>query len=253
MSRTVGSSIITKSGQVIDVLTQAHRPLKFSEIVERTGFVKSSCHRILAILQSEQLVEYDTQSRSYRSGARLHKWARAVWNRADIQQAASAGMADLCERTRMNVALSILDNDSVLYLRTVDFFNARFASHAGDRASLHATAAGKVFLSHMVPARRQATLKRITLEKFTDFTVVSRAQLNDQCLEAAEAGFAVADREEALQVTGIAAPVFGADGSVVASLSLWSVAEAHSPAQVIDQSGALLHSAGLVSGELGAV
>ena len=99
MTRTSGSSIVTKSRQVIDVITEAHRPLIFSEIVEKTGFVKSSCHRILAILQGEQLVEYDPLSRTYRSGHRLQKWARAVWNRADITQAASPAVWVKLNRT----------------------------------------------------------------------------------------------------------------------------------------------------------
>ncbi len=252
MTRTTGSSIVTKSGHVIDAITQAHRPLKFSEIVARTGFVKSSCHRILSVLQGEHLIEYDAHSRTYRSGPRLQQWARAVWNRADIQQAASTAMADLCDRSGMNVALSILDNDSVLYLRTVDFFNTRFASHAGDRAPLHATAAGKVFLAHMLPARRQATLDRIPLDKFTDFTRVSRDDLARQCAAILVDGYGVADREEAVDVTGIAAPIMGADGAMVACVSLWSSTGFHTPDQVRGQAADLVRCAGVVSTELGA-
>jgi DNA-binding IclR family transcriptional regulator len=252
MRRSSGSSIVTKSGQVIDALTQAHRPLRFAEIVAQTGFVKSSCHRILAVLQGEHLIEYDKQSQTYRPGPRLQKWARSVWNRADIQQAAGQHMADLCDRTRMNTALSVLDADNVLYLRTVDFFNARFASHPGDRASLHATAAGKVFLAYMTPARRDAALDRMALETFTDFTVVARDALLAQCNEIKDQGFAIADREEALQVTGLAAPIWSGEGSQIACLSLWSSSGFHTAEAVLAQTDVLKEVAAKISAELGA-
>lgn len=252
MTRSTGSSIVTKSRQVIDAITQAHRPLSFSEIVEHTGFVKSSCHRILAILQGEQLIEYDKQSRTYRSGPRLHKWARAVWNRADIQQAASSHMADLCDTTQMNTALSVFDNDSILYLRTVDFFNARFASHAGDRAPLHATAAGKLSLAYLSAARQQAVLDQIQMEKFTEFTIVSRAELIEHCASIKVSGIAFADREEALQVTGSAAPIWNDEGKHVASLSLWSTSDFHTREDLVARTQMLTDTARKISAEMGA-
>ncbi len=252
MGRASGSSIVTKSCQVIDALTQSHRPMRFSEIVEQTGFVKSSCHRILAVLQGEQLIEYDKRTQTYRPGSRVQNWARTVWNRADIQQAAGHHMADLCEKTGMNTALSILDADDILYLRTVDFFNARFASHPGDRAPVHATAAGKVFLANMMPARQQAVLDRIALEKFTEFTIVSREELLEQCRDIQTNGYAVADREEALQVTGIAAPIWSAEGTQIACLSLWSSSAFHAPTDVIAQLDLLQKTTQKISAELGA-
>ncbi len=251
MSRPSGSSIVSKSHLVIDVITGAHRPLSFTEVVEQTGIVKSSCHRILAILIGEHMIEYDQRTRTYRSGPRLQKWARAVWNRSDIQGAATAPMADLCDQTQMNTALSIFDGDCVLYLRTVDFFNARFASHAGERAPLHATAAGKVCLAYMTPARRDVALAEISLDVFTPYTIETRDELLEQCEMIREAGFAVADREEALQVAGIAAPIWNDENRHVATLSLWSTVQRHEVSQIVGQSDVLLESAKEISTELG--
>ena len=252
MARASGSSIITKSNLVLDVVTSAHRPLGFSEIVEGTGIVKSSCHRILAILQVEHLIEFDRRTRTYRSGHRLQKWARAVWNRADIQQAANSHMADLCEQTQMNTALSILDGDSVLYLRTVDFFNARFASHAGDRAPLHATAAGKLCLAYMSQTRREALLREMSFELFTPYTIVTASELREHCEMIREAGFAMADREEALQVKGIAAPIWNDEGKHVGCLSLWTTIQHHQTADLIEKSEVLMQVTKEISAELGA-
>ncbi|MEO9825872.1 MAG: IclR family transcriptional regulator [Paracoccaceae bacterium] len=252
MSRNSESSIVTKCGQVIDILSASRRPLAFSEIVQRTGFVKSSCHRILAVLQGEEMIEYDKASRTYRTGKRLQKWARATWNRADIQQTASQHMSDLCETTRMNTALSVFDTDAILYLRTVDFHSVRFASHAGDRAPLHSTAAGKVFLANMNPARQQATLARIDFEKFTEHTLVSLEPLVAQFAEIRTNGYATARGEETLPVTGIAAPIWNAEDKLAACLSLWSTRDQHAPEEVLDRANKLVALTKQISAELGA-
>ena len=252
MSRNSESSIVTKCGQIIDVLSAARRPLAFSDIVERTGFVKSSCHRILAVLQGEEMIEYDKANRTYHTGPRLQKWARATWNRADIQQVASQHMADLCENTRMNTALSVFDNDAILYLRTVDFYSVRFASHAGDRAPLHSTAAGKVFLANMKPARQQAALGLLDFEQFTERTIVSLETLIAQFGDIRANGFATARGEETLQVTGIAAPIWNAEDKLAACLSLWSTKELHDPEDVIGHSEMLVGLTRKISNALGA-
>ncbi len=250
MSRTSESSIVTKCALVMDTLTRARQPLAFSEIVSETGFVKSSCHRILAVLQGEGLVAYDPVSRTYRSGDRLQAWARAALRRTDLQQAAQDVMSDLCESSRMNVALSILDNDTILYLRTTDFFSVRFASHTGDHAPLHCTAAGKVFLAHMKPARLQATLADLRLEKFTEHTKTSLEPLLAEFPSIRENGFAVARGEETLQVTGVAAPIWNEQGQLAACLSLWSVLDKASQEEVIAQSATVIASASEIAKRL---
>ena len=68
MPRSSESSIVAKCAQVIDLLSNARRPLGFKEITETSGMVKSSAHRILSVLLSEELVEYDQSKKVYRIG-----------------------------------------------------------------------------------------------------------------------------------------------------------------------------------------
>lgn len=250
MARTPESSVVAKCALVLDVLTQARRPLGFSDIAARTEFAKSSCHRILAVLQSEHLVEYDKAARVYRPGRRLDTWARAVSRRKDLQDAARDLMADLSEETHMNVALSILDRDTILYLRTVDFFSERFASHAGDHAPLHCTAAGKSFLAHMAPKRLQVTVSDLKLDKFTEHTITSLENLLAEFPEVRRQGFASARGEETLQVTGIAAPIFKEQDQVAACLSLWSTSEHATPDEVIASAPRLMACANEITDRL---
>ena len=251
VSEQAESTIVTKCTLVMDILCNAREPMIFSEIVAKTGFVKSSCHRILGVLQGEGLVDYDKPTRRYRIGSRLHYWARSAWRRIDLQQVACSVMEHLAESCSMNVALSVLDEDTILYLRTFDVAPVRYGSHSGDHAPLHCTAAGKVFLANLSSQRFQNILGKLRLEKFTERTKTDLAELISEFSRIREQGFATAVDEEFLQVTGIAAPIFNAQGEVTACLSLWALTEQVTAQEVIAQSGRIIASAADISGKLG--
>jgi DNA-binding IclR family transcriptional regulator len=221
--RTSESSIVAKCAMVIDILSNARRPLGFKEITETSGMVKSSAHRILSVLLSEELVAYDQSRKVYRVGPRLTAWGRAVWRQLDVQMDPVAELELLCERTNMNVALSILDGDSVLYLRTLNSVPFRFASHPGDHASLYSTAPGKVFLANMPLHQREAVINRLQFERMSEFTIMEPAQLRSQLDEISNQGYAMAIQEEHFQVIGMSAPIRDIQGEVTACLSVWTL------------------------------
>lgn len=245
------SSIVSKCTLVIDVLIKARSPMAFSDIVTATGLVKSSCHRILAVLQGERLVAYDAEIRAYGCGARLRDWTRSVWLRSDLQQAASGPMDRLRELSGMNTALSIPDEDALLFLRTSDEVPVRYAARPGDRAPLHCTAAGKVFLAHMADAQRRKLLTAAPLERFTEHTQIDAAALERDCALAADQGYAVAIGEEFLQVMGCAAPILDAQNRVIAALSLWTLTSRSQPDELMDFLPELTAAAARISTGLG--
>ena len=223
MTRTSESSIVAKCALVIDILSNARQPLGFKEITETSGMVKSSAHRILSVLLSEELVEYDKATKVYRVGPRLNAWGRAIWRRLDMQMDPAAELEAICEQTNMNAALSILDGDSVLYLRTLNSVPYRFGSHPGDHAPLHSTAAGKVFLANMPAHRREILMGSMRFERMTEYTIQDPARLQSELDTIQERGYGLAVQEEHFQVIGMAAPIRDIQGNVSACLSLWSL------------------------------
>lgn len=219
------SSIITKSARILDVLTEAQRPLGFSEIVARTQFVKSSAHRILAILVGEKMVEFETRSRTYKLGSRLNSWAHAAWRRSDIDVIAVPELEELCAVTKANVALSVRYDDSILYLRTLDSQPVRTASRAGDHAPLHCTAAGKVFLAYMPEGQRDNLMSKLRFERFTEKTICDPAQLLSELAVVRSRGYAVSAQEEVARIVGIASPIWNANNEVTAAISLWTLSD----------------------------
>ncbi|NOD76114.1 MULTISPECIES: IclR family transcriptional regulator [unclassified Ruegeria] len=251
MARPTDSSIVAKCARIMDVLTHAKRPMVFSDIVAQTGFVKSSCHRVLAVLQSEGLVEYEKTGRTYKPGPRFQAWARAGFRHPDLQQVVAEPVDRLSEVTGMNIALSVLDGDTILYLRTSNHVAIRYAARTGDHAPLHCTAAGKVFLAFMTEKQRNSVLGSSGLEKFTEFTRTHLPELEADLDVVRSQGYAMVVKEEFLQVMGMSVPIWNEQGKVAACLSMWTLTAENTPDELRANLNLLKQTAAEICDQIG--
>ncbi|MCP4981025.1 MAG: IclR family transcriptional regulator [Gammaproteobacteria bacterium] len=245
------SSIVTKCGLVLDIVSAARRPLGFKDIINQSGLARSSAHRILAILISENLIEYDKANRIYRYGPRLNRWARGAWMRIDLHENSANEMEALSNATKMNSELSVLDGDSVLYLRTMNVFPVSHASHPGDHAPLHCTAAGKVLLAFMPKQQREDMIARLRFERLTEHTILDPLVLAQELDAIRARGYGLSLQEEFFPVIGIAAPVKDLHGEVIASLSLWTLTDRIDRAEAETLASAVMASAERISRQTG--
>ena len=220
---TQQSSIVTKCTEVLDILAQAGRPLGFTEIVQESGFVKSSTHRVLGVLKSEGLVE--TQGRNYLLGPKILNWAARAWHQTDLQQVVSGELEALSEATGQNAALAIRHGDSALYIKSVGAYRVRFGAHAGDHTPLHCTAVGKVLVAFLPNDERRNLIPRLHLDRYTEETITDQQAFEHEINKVRQQGYGIADREEFLQVCGIAAPIFDFQGRLAAGICVWSVVD----------------------------
>lgn len=217
------SSVVSKCTSILDILAAADRPLSFAEISERSGLVKSSAHRVVTILLTEGLAEFDSRSKLYRLGPKLMSWALVAWRGNDLQQIARDELEHLREETGHNVELAVRDGTSVLFLRTLSSYPVRIASKAGDLAPLHCTAIGKVLVAFLPDKVRSEVLEKLTFDQFTKKSVRDRDAFEIELSQVRQQSYAVCDQEEFLHVCGIAAPVFGFEKSVRGGISVWSL------------------------------
>lgn len=255
MSKNGESSVVTKCANMVDILALSQQPLSFSELANRSGLVKSSAHRILAVLISERLASYDEKTKTYSLGPRPLTWAKSFLRRSNLPNIADRYFDEFCQRSGMNGALSVRDRGDVLYLRTYDPVPIKISSLAGDRAPLHCTAAGKVLLAFLPETKKDELLANIDYQAFTEFTIKDSPALDGELTSVRAAGYSTAMQEEIFQVLGVAAPVFGENNEVLAAISLWSQIDRVSraeitafaqPLQEMAQRMALDHSSGKI-------
>jgi DNA-binding IclR family transcriptional regulator len=245
------SSIVAKCASVLDIISAARRPLGFKDIIAQSGMARSSTHRILAVLINEKLIEYDKTNKIYHYGPRLNRWARGAWMRIDLHENSAIEMEILANTTKMNSELSVLDGDSVLYLRTMNLFPVNHASHPGDRAPLHCTAAGKVFLAFMQKHQREEVMARLRYERLTEHTILDPQILLKDLNATRERGYGLSMQEKYLPVIGIAAPIKDLHGDVIACLSLWTLIDRTNRTETEALAQTLINSAERISRQTG--
>lgn len=175
-------------------------------------------HRLAGDLVVNRLL--DRVDGGYRlSGGLFELGMRAAVERS-LLEIAMPFLQDLYERTHETVHLGVREDHEVVYIAKIGGHRqARAPSRVGGRMPLHCTAIGKALLAHSDPALRRDVLCG-PLERRTPHTVVAPGLLRRQLADVATSGVAFEHEESAPGVSCVAAPVFGADGVLMAAVSI---------------------------------
>lgn len=211
--RTVGA--VSRAMTVLDAFVEAPE-LGTNEIARRTRLNASTVSRILATLAEGGLVSFNEETGRYRLGSRLLVYGNLVHSRLDMRLALRPLLETLAKRTGETATLSAPSSPDAV---TIDFVQAPGSvvsvAELGRPSVAHATAAGKIGL-----AFGDAELRAGRLARFTDRTVTDRARLEAELADVRRQGYARAEGEREPDLNAIAAPVFGADGALVAILGV---------------------------------
>jgi DNA-binding IclR family transcriptional regulator len=215
----------------VEPVQSVDRALTILETLARTGVAgvtevaaeldvhKSTAFRLMATLETHDLVEQTGERGKYRLGVGVLRLAGATTARLDVVQESRPICRRLAAVTGETVNLAVLSGNSALYLDQVAGSSA-LQSHnwVGQHIPLHATSNGKILLSELDAARLDQVLG--SLPGYTDRTITRKAKLAQELSEVRERGYAVAVDELEQGLTAAAAPIRNAHGDIIASMSV---------------------------------
>jgi DNA-binding IclR family transcriptional regulator len=181
----------------------------------------STAHSLLGTLLSRGYVEQDQETGRYRLGASSLTLAQQFMRHCDLAQLALPLLRTLHQRFDELVVLGVLQGGRQHTL--VRLGSSRplvINDRHSDAGALHCTSVGKVLLSGLAPAERDALLAQQGLTAFTPYTLTDPDRVRVAIQEVQETGYAVARQEHFVGLLGLAAPVRGADGRILAGLGL---------------------------------
>jgi|SRR5438067_1884037 len=217
MGNSDGSTVqsVDRALSVLSLLAR-RGDLGVTEIAAELDVHKSTAFRLLNTLEQHQLVEQLGERGRYRLGVGLVRLAGATAIRLDLVQRARPVIERLAEQTGETVNITILSEDTALYVDQVTGTGALGAHNwVGQRIPLHATSNGKVLLAYGA-----AELPGSAGERFTNRTITNANALRAEIDTVRRRGFAVAVDELEVGLTAIAAPIAEADGTIAASVSV---------------------------------
>lgn len=212
-------SLTTRTLQVLGAFDAEHRRLSLSAVSRRSGLALTTCHRVVGDLVAWGALERGGDGR-YGIGLRLWEIAALAPRAVPLREAALPYLEDLYEATHENVQLAVREGLELVYIERIAGRGAvPVLTRVGGRFALHATGVGLVLLAH-APAEVQDEVLRGRLQAWTPQTITDPARLRATLAQVRREGYATSRGQVTLDALSLACPVRGADGEVVAAVSL---------------------------------
>lgn len=236
---------------VLELLATPPFDYGLTQIAQALGFSKGTARRFLATLEAAGYVERDPAHRTYRLANKALRVGTAYLRRSPIYRAAYLHMQELARVAEVMVHLSIKDGDCVLFLCTVGQPGAVYLyADIGERRPIHATAMGKLLLAFGPDSEAKRILSG-PLQRYTPYTIVDPAGMENELALIREKGYAVMHREIYEQLGAVAAPVRDSSGGVVAAICADISADSLTPESELRYARILLETALRISVQLG--
>lgn len=209
-----GTQAVDRAALLVSTVVQANEPLSFADLQEACDLPKSTTSRMLTALERSQLLER-TDEGSYVAGSLFWLYAARHDPGEDLVRLSAPILGAIGEETRETVNLSVARGDRVVQVAQVD---SQFILGTRDWTQIdvptHCSSLGKVFVAWDVV--------RISdpLERLTPATLATVAAVRADGARTRKRGWAITVDELELGLSGVAVPVLGTRGQVVAAIGV---------------------------------
>lgn len=214
-----GVQSLERALDILEVLGHSESELGVSEIGLSVGLANGTVHRLLSTLTQRGYARQVLDNRKYTLGPKAITLASSA--RGRLGPLARPYLKELMEVSQESANLAALDRNSVVYIEQVPAPRmVRMFTEPGNRVPPHASGTGKVLLAYQPPEAVPAILGRGELTRFTSNTTTDVGRLQKELERIREQGYAMDSEEIEEGVRCVAAPVSGAEGKVVAAISI---------------------------------
>jgi DNA-binding IclR family transcriptional regulator len=222
-----GTQAVDRAARLLTEVVHSHGSVTFTELAATTGLAKSTTSRLLLALERNGLVQRDDNGR-FRPGEVFVSFAWRGGAEAGLAELAQPFLEHLGEQNGETINLGVERDGMIEQIAQVDsVYVIGVGNWLGRPVPLHNTALGKVLLAYGA-----ASLPAGRLERPTEKTITSRAELQADLAVVRAQGYAITDSELEPGLVAVAAPVRRDGGAVVAALSVSGPATRLTPAQL---------------------
>ena len=215
-----GTQAVLRAVALLKAFTPDRPERGLAELARTVGLNKTTAYRLLAALEGERMLERGRDGESYRLGPELVALGGRAQGALDLREASRAVLAGLAQETRETATLEVLVGRHTLIIEeAMGSYVLGSMPSIGTRWPAHATSTGKTILAFLSEEERNLALPRV-LPQVTPRTLGDRAALERDLARVRERGYALSQEELEPGFVAVGAPVYAADGRVVAAISV---------------------------------
>lgn len=192
-----------------------------NEVAESMGVARSTAYRYLQTLVQAQFLAEDGRG-GFRLGMKVLQLARVARKSYGLTEIGIPIMRALASDFNQTVLLTKQVGNMVVCLEREESPTqyVRLSYERGTILALNAGAAALVLLAWLPEAGVRQLLASVELPRFTDVTLTEPDQIMARLKSIREMGYSISLGEVDESAMGIAAPIFGSDGQVIAAISV---------------------------------
>jgi DNA-binding IclR family transcriptional regulator len=210
---------LTKIARILECFSTANRALSLAELCDRTGYPRSTTHRLLASMREVGFLDQDRTRDRYRLGLKLFEFGNVVLSNMDLHREARPYVEQLGRLTGQLVHLAVFDGRQAVVIHRSDPNDSTTSLTHIENAPVHCTSVGKAILAFQPPA----VIDRLIaagLRRFTDTTIVDGGALKEELGRIRERGYSVDEAEHQPGLRCVGAPIQDPLGRVFAAVSV---------------------------------
>ena len=195
--------------------------LGLAELSKLIGVDRSSAFRLLTTLMKHGLIRQEDSRKTYQLGFGVYKLASALHEQLKITDVVSPFIKELAAYSMENAHLAVRSVRQAVFIdRERGGTAISTNTNIGDAEELYCTAVGRCLICQMSQREIEELYRRTPLTAYTERTIVGFGELAEELALVRQQGFAVDREEYQPNVVCIAAPIFGFEGKIQASIGI---------------------------------
>ena len=192
------------------------------ELSRRIGIPRTTTFRLLQTLEGLGFIERANGDRQYRLSVAVLRLGFEYLSSLELTDFGTPVLERLRDATGLSTHLLIRDERDVVFVAKAQTREPMFSSvkvHVGTRLPAHATVHGQVLMGDLTLAELRALYPEKQLERYTERTPATVADLYARVREFAQQGYAVSEASFETGISVVSAPVRDQSGRIVAALT----------------------------------
>ena len=244
--------VVERATSILFALAEKKTPMGPTEIGRMVDLDRATVHRLLQTLAARDMVVQAKGTGRYVLGPGLLRLSEGAPG-SELRHMAAPYIRKLRDHSNETVALGVsMQNRCVQILQEASPLSIHWNAATGESAPLYAGATGRAMLAFLNPRNRAAAMAEPYPAAAAGLVDTLRREAERDIATIRRRGFATATQETAaVDVKGLAAPIFDRTGKPVAAITIGWPASRYSDAAMNDCATQVLEAVNELSSRLG--
>lgn len=212
---------VDRAVKILSLLKENARGMTIAEVTEKTGWHKSSVHKILVTLNHHGLLDRNDTTKQYSLGIALVGYGQFVLNNFDLRQEVHSLLRELADFSGETANFSILSGKQVIILQSIESTgDLRVVPPVGTMDTLTRKSNGKAILASLPEPQATNIIQNEGLPAFTRKSITSAKVFKQELAKVRAQGYATDFEEFQEGIHAVSAAVFNKEGLPFGTVSI---------------------------------